>query len=142
MRTTKAVVEENVLGGGDAGPRMMAWMVHHAGHLVCACMVGEDGLTPFRRLKGRKFGTPLAGFGERAWLRDPALERAKSEMHRGEVAWILNQVIRCHQKVFSRPPIWGRRQPSSHVGEGLGRKSIPLHNVYTGRQIAVRVAEH
>ena len=39
-------------------------------------MVGADGLTPFRRLKVRKFGTPLAGFGERVWLRDPVLGRA------------------------------------------------------------------
>ena len=39
-------------------------------------MVGADGLTPFsRRLTGRKFGTPLAGFGERVWLRDLVLER-------------------------------------------------------------------
>ena len=44
--------------------------------MICACVVGPDGLTPFRRLKGRKFGTPLAGFGERVWLRDPVLERA------------------------------------------------------------------
>ena len=27
-------------------------------------------------MKGRKFGTPLVGFGERVWLRDPVLERA------------------------------------------------------------------
>ena len=76
VRTTKAVVEENVLEGRDAGPRLTAWMVHHAAQVTCACMVGADGLTPIRRLKGRKFGTPLAGFGERVWLRDPVLERA------------------------------------------------------------------
>ena len=28
VRTTKAVVEENVLEGRDAGPRLTAWMVH------------------------------------------------------------------------------------------------------------------
>ena len=50
-------------------------MVHHAAQVICACMVGADGLTPFRRLKERKFGTPLAGFCERVWLRDPVLER-------------------------------------------------------------------
>ena len=76
MRTTKAVVEENVVEGRDAGPRLTAWMAHHAAQVICACMVGADGLTPFRRLKGRKFGTPLAGFGKRVWLRDPILERA------------------------------------------------------------------
>ena len=74
VRTTKAVVEENVLEGRDAGPRLTAWMVH-AAQVICACTVGADGLTPSRRLKGRKFGTPLAGFGERVWLRDPILER-------------------------------------------------------------------
>ena len=63
VRTTKAVVEENVLEGRSAGPRLVAWMVHHAAQVICTCMVGADGLTPFGRLKGRKFGTPLAGFG-------------------------------------------------------------------------------
>ena len=71
VRTTKAVVEENVLEGRDAGPRLTAWMVHHAAQVIHACMVGADGLTPFRRLKGRMFGTSVAGFGERVWLRDP-----------------------------------------------------------------------
>ena len=33
VRTAKAVVEENVLEGRDAGPRLTAWMVHHAAHL-------------------------------------------------------------------------------------------------------------
>ena len=75
-RTTKAVVEENVLEDRDAGPRLTAWMVHHAAQVICACTVGADGLTPFRRSKWRKFGTPLAGFGERVWLRDPVLEKA------------------------------------------------------------------
>ena len=30
MRTTNAVVEENVFEGRNAGPRLIAWMVHHA----------------------------------------------------------------------------------------------------------------
>ena len=50
VRKTKAVVEENVLEGHDAGPRLTAWMGHHAAQVICACMVGADGLTPFRRL--------------------------------------------------------------------------------------------
>ena len=76
VRTTKAVVEEKVLQGRNAGPRLIAWMVHHAAQVICACMVGADGLTPLRRLKGRKFGTPLASVGESVWLRDLVLERA------------------------------------------------------------------
>ena len=78
LRTTKAVFEENVQEGRDAGPRLTAWVVHHAAQVICACMVGADGLTPFRRLKVRKVGMPLAGFGERVWLRDPVLERVNT----------------------------------------------------------------
>ena len=69
VRTTKAVVEENVLEGRDAGPRLTAWMVHHAAQVICACMVGADGLTPFRGAQVRH----TVG---------------------GEVAWILPQVHR------------------------------------------------
>ena len=93
MRPTKAVVQENVLEGRDAGPRLTAWMLHHAAQVVCACMVGADGLTTFRRLKGRKFGTPLAGFGERVWLRDPILERANKFNPGFEVARTLPRVV-------------------------------------------------
>ena len=57
---------------------LTAWMVHHAAQVICACSVGTDGLTPCRRLKGRKFGTPLAGFGERVWLREPWRKRTSS----------------------------------------------------------------
>ena len=49
VSTTKSVVGENVLGGRDAGPRLTECMVHHAAQVICACMVGADGLTPFRR---------------------------------------------------------------------------------------------
>ena len=77
VRTTKAVVEENVLGCRDAGPRLMAWMVHHAAQVICACVVGADGLTPVRRLKWRKFRSPLAGFGERVWLTGPCSGKSK-----------------------------------------------------------------
>ena len=100
MRTTKVVVEENVLEGRDAGRRLTVLMVHHAAQVICACNVGAGGLTPLRRMKVRKFGTPLAVFGEHAWLRDPVPERVKqvqSEMHGGEVAWILRPVVPLHR---------------------------------------------
>ena len=35
----------------------------------------QMGLTPLRRVKGRKFGTPLAGCGERVRLREPPVEK-------------------------------------------------------------------
>ena len=99
VRTTKAAVVENVLGGRDAGPRLTAWMVYHAAQVICACMIGADGLTPFRRLKGRKFGTPLVGFGERVWLRNPALERVNKFNPRCTEARLLGFCLRSSRYV-------------------------------------------
>ena len=157
VRTTKAVVEENVLEGRDAGPRLTAWMVHHAAQVICACMVGVDGHTLFRRLKVRKFGTPLAGFGERVWFRDPVLERV-NKFNPGctearlfgfclkSSRYIVREVQRWRQmESRAQPPTWRQRQPNPHVREELGRRPIPLHNVWRGirlmlsRQIQFRI---
>ena len=150
VRTTKAVVEENVLESRDASPRLTARMVHYAAQVICACMVGADGLTRFRRLKGRKFGTPLAGFGERVWLRDPVLERANKFNPRCTEARLLGFTGGsvwsgqsgeptpttdgkcCHQETLSRPPIWSQHQLNSHARKELEEKSIPLRIVWTG----------
>ena len=106
VRTTKAVVEENVLEGRDAGPRLTAWMVHHAARVICACMVGADGLTPFGRLKERKFGTLMQvsvnACGSETRFLKQRTSSVQSEVHGGEVVWILPQVIPLHRGRFRR----------------------------------------
>ena len=123
VRTTKAAVEENVLGGRHAGQRVVARMVHHAAQVICACSVGRDGLTPLWHLKGRKFGTPLSGFGQRA----PGTvamesEQVQSEVRRGKVARVLPQVVSlcCGTADFasfgqSRGPALRTGGPSGHA---------------------------
>ena len=159
MRTTKAFLEENVLEGRDAGPRLPAWMAHHAAQLICACMVGAE---PFRRPKVRKFGTPLAGFGERVWLRDPVLERVNKFNPRCTEARLLGFCLKSSRcivvyfngrfrmvrtirranaedrwKVVSlRDPYSAAElestQPNSHVRVELGGRSNPPHHVWRG----------
>ena len=51
VRTTKAVVEENVLEGRDAGPRLTAWMVHHAAQVICASVEGAQFGRAFGRFR-------------------------------------------------------------------------------------------
>ena len=127
VRTTKAVIEENVFEGRNAGPRLIAWMVHHAAQVICAWMVGADGLTPFRRLKGRKFGRTRVS-------QRPDSGKSKQvrpEVHRGEIAWILPQVP-LHRGRFRREiphrrngqESQRRRQMESCVAKGscLGRR--------------------
>ena len=125
-------------------------------------MVGADGLTPFRRLKGRKFGTPLAGFGERVWLRDPVLERVskfnprctearfKSSRHIVADTKGRFRVVRTIKRANAddRWKVGSPRDPFSAADlesttaeftcsrgtRGRGR-SIPLHNVWRGTRL-------
>ena len=101
MRTTKAVVEEKALEGRNAGPRLTEVKVHNAAQVICACMVGVDVLTPFRLVKrSASLAHTLAGFGERVWLRDPALERVNKFNPRRTEARLLRvlpQVITLHR---------------------------------------------
>ena len=50
-------------------------------------------------LEGRKFGTPLAGFGERVWLREPPLERANKFSPRCVAARLLGFCLRSSRYV-------------------------------------------
>ena len=199
LRTTKAAVEESVLEGCNTGPRLTAWMAHHAAQVICACMVGAHGLTPCKRLKGQvrhpwQVSVNACGSETLFWkeptssVRD-AQKRVDSASSRlatslqtltGGSAWsgrsreptLTTDGKSCHQEILFRQPIWSQRQLSSHVREELGEKSILPQNVWrgirsmphrqiqiviqfrggcsssrvtswrTGRQIAVRVAEH
>ena len=54
------------LGNIDIPPKQPghAWMVEHAGTLQTLYGRGEDGLTPWHRLKGKPWRVPLPSFGE------------------------------------------------------------------------------
>ena len=86
--------EECALAGRTAGPRLMTWMVHHAAQVLSVCSVVTDGLTPFRRLKARKFDTHLAGCGERMRLREPPLEKVNKFSPRRVEARLLDFCVR------------------------------------------------
>ena len=46
VRMKKAVVEENVLEGRDAGPRLTAWMVHHAAQVIAPAWLAQRASRP------------------------------------------------------------------------------------------------
>ena len=43
---------------------LIPWMVRHAASLMSKFIVGSDGMTAYRRLKGREFRNGIAEFGE------------------------------------------------------------------------------
>jgi hypothetical protein len=50
---------------------LSAWLLEHVCLLINALHVGEDGKTPWKRLRGRDFGQRLVAFGERVRFKQP-----------------------------------------------------------------------
>jgi hypothetical protein len=47
------------------------WAVRHCGWSLTRFSISDDGLTPFRKLRGREFGGAVAEFGETVLYHDP-----------------------------------------------------------------------
>jgi len=68
VRTLKAQLESRI---GEELPNdhdLLPWLVTHAAALLSRFKVGEDGMTAYRRLRGREFQLPIAEFGESVWF--------------------------------------------------------------------------
>jgi hypothetical protein len=50
---------------------IMHWLLMHAAHLYNIMKVGNDGLTPWTRARGRPFNLPLCCFGEQVGFKHP-----------------------------------------------------------------------
>jgi len=64
-RTLKDLIEAYGPMEIDPTHNISPWMVEYAAQLLSRYKVGEDGKTPYERIKGKKFKTPLVTFGER-----------------------------------------------------------------------------
>ena len=63
-RVLKVALEKRIGGRISADRAVLKWAVEYVGFVSTRFKVGEDGLTPYERLKGRKFKRPLVEFGE------------------------------------------------------------------------------
>jgi len=54
------------------------WMVEWAGELITGALVGHDGMTGFRRLRGRDWTPKIAEFGEQVLARRPQAREQQS----------------------------------------------------------------
>jgi hypothetical protein len=50
---------------------IMAWLLRHVAFIQCIMIKGDDGLTPWTRVKGRPFCLRLTGFAERVFWKLP-----------------------------------------------------------------------
>ena len=67
IRALKSALESRYGKEISAGSCMLPWMVRHAGNLINRYHKGQDGMTAYRRLKGKDFKRDVAEFGEGVW---------------------------------------------------------------------------
>ena len=60
----KIAFEKRIGARISADRAVVTWMVEYVGAMITRFKIGEDGLTPYERLKGRIFRKPVVDFGE------------------------------------------------------------------------------
>jgi hypothetical protein len=71
FRTMRLCIEKRIGRGLPVKHPVSSWLLEHVSLLLNACVRGEDGLTPWARVRGRAFGQRLIGFGERVLWKLP-----------------------------------------------------------------------
>ena len=65
IRIVKIATEEAKGKKIPADPAVWQWLVEHCADTFNRYRVGTDGATPYKRIKGRESGVPIAAFGEK-----------------------------------------------------------------------------
>jgi hypothetical protein len=86
---------------------IMSWLVKHVGTIISRFKVGEDGLTPYQRLKGKKAPDVILPFGEKVlWMPGKSsrgkLEKLEPRYYHG--VWV-GMVSRTNEFVIITRPV-------------------------------------
>ena len=101
VRTQKIDFEKRMNCKVNVESNLFAWMVEHSADLYTKLQIGSDGLTPYQRLKGKRYRFPFLPFGV------PVMFKVSGKVRGG----------RC--------PSAGRRASTSVSGSLLLRPSSP-----------------
>ena len=71
FRSVKLCLEQRINKQIPVDHPMIAWLMEHASLLLNALVRGTDGLTAWKRVRGRAFGQPLVGIGENVLYKHP-----------------------------------------------------------------------
>ena len=71
FRSVKLCLEARINMEIPVDHPMIAWMMEHASLLLNALVRGTDGITAWKRIRGRAFGQPLVGLGESVLYKHP-----------------------------------------------------------------------
>ena len=141
LRTLKLSLERKVGKRVPDSHAAFSWLVEHAAWLLTVRKVGEDGQSPYQRVRGRPFTKRLVEFGERALyklhMRGPHFDHRgamEERWQRGQVLgfthhsnqyymWTGEQVVKA--RVVQRL----KRDSRWHL-EGLERINVDVHSQY------------
>ena len=80
VRTMKCHLENRIQQEIPTEHPVLPWLVRHAGATISRYQRGRDGMTAYRRLKGREFAKSVTEFGECVWyLRNKTSRKGKLE---------------------------------------------------------------
>ena len=89
VRTLKSALEARYNSPVGQDWSVLPWMVRHAGNAINRYLRGTDGLTAYRRLKGKEFKRETAEFGEGVWyMRADIVGKAKLESRWEDGIWL------------------------------------------------------
>ena len=71
FRTVKLCLEQRIDKQIPVDHPMTSWMMEHSSLLLNAMVRGSDGLTAWKRIRGRAFGQPMLGIGESILYKHP-----------------------------------------------------------------------
>ena len=83
-RTIKSDLEPKVGHGINPVHPLSMWMVEHCATILNVRAVGQDGRTPWRRIKGREFNMRMLAFAEQALYKLPV--KGPEKIKRGNAA--------------------------------------------------------
>ena len=84
-RTLKAALDKGLGKKIPAEATILLWLIEYSGVLLSRYSVGRDGLTAYRRIKGKKCGKPIAEFGESIFFRKR--KKTKGKLQKLEPKW-------------------------------------------------------
>ena len=88
-RTMKSDLETQYKGKIPKSHPVIPWLVRHAAMTMNRYGMGEDGMTAYRRLKGKKFKGEMLKIGECVWfLRPKSKGKDKSDARWEEGIWL------------------------------------------------------
>ena len=123
-RTLRLCLEKRIGQVVPVQHPLSSWLLEHTALLLNASLRGDDGLTPWARVRGRAFGQRLIGFGESVLYKLP-LKCPQHDVHGNMSARALPGVFLGYSRVSNSYRIG---LPTGDITESRAVQRLPMEN--------------